>query len=111
VRFDKQENQLILEDRQVFDEAEQVLASPNSFSQPMSMTRGTALDGQVPSRENLASLVKYRDELFSKIQKTAEKSINSTASSLHIRLVEKRQGVPNLTPIFVDAVKERGWKI
>ena len=110
-RFDKEEEQLDTDNARVFGEARTVITSSR-------LTPGTGIAEQ-SSNDHLSPkpgngreiLQRYRSHLLQLILTDTRRSISETAKTKHITIVAEHKGVPNLTPIFLEAAKDQNWKV
>ena len=109
-RFDEEEMQLDQDDGQVLNEAQTVLQSQN-VSGIEQTNLGSLRWPAESSQNNTEALMHFRLSLQQSILRDTDKSITKTCDRLHIKIVQRRKGVANLTPTFVQAIEEQDWKV
>jgi hypothetical protein len=109
-RFDKDEQDLELEDSRVLNEARTMLKSQSDASLVPILLDQKQVMSQAGNL-NTAALLEYRTVLNKKILSDTEESIGSISARLHVKLVGKRKGVADLTPLFAQAIKDQTWTV
>jgi hypothetical protein len=109
-RFANEQAELDAEDKIVFQMASSLVTDQTELPRMKSFV----IDGTrepAPIGNNIASLVGYRTALAKSINVSAQHVIRNVSRRLHIKLIKYRAGEKDITGIFVDAMKNKNWKV
>jgi hypothetical protein len=110
-RLNKEQSVLNAEDNRVYRDAEAAILPTVWPNTKVASTGSLTVQENNNIADQTAALELYRTNLEAGILADAYATVNAISRELHMKIVGERAGVPDVTPIVVESIRDRTWKV